>query len=680
MELNKLGKLGVAILEGFVGKHLGEGFIDELKSDFQTHDNLLRAMIETERIFRKTCEDKEFCKTIFDDLPITDLKPIQEAAQSFYSNPSDPILSETLKEIFIRDLKKFIPVDIEKHINSYISVLTQQLIVLDEKFSHKVNALANLATAEVVKESLKVMKDVAQDIHQISAADEQLLIKRFEKVTSQEQEIYFSEEIRTQLALVNKTIEILTKDQFQVINWLRDKKRVAISGCAGSGKTLVAAEKAIRLARAGLNVLILCHSPNLAVYLEKITANTGVRVFDFTSWIRFFSKQEIISPSNQWIHFEEPTEDELNIAFDSISNTSNKYDAILVDEGQDFRDTWWVIIEEALVNPIYGILYIFFDDNQALLPGRAKYPVEMAPFSLSKNCRNAGKVFNFIGYFHSQAPEETFFLSNTGKVDIYFFTGDDDRNEQLSEALSECLKIVSNKEIVVLTTEHVPVLQSTICDLEISVKQNWNWQQGVKNAFNNIAFRYKYHTQFKNISHEQLTTENAVHAQKTKVNNALKDLSQLSNEPMPTEEDITLVIRIAKTIADIVSHKPSSYQKHIETWRIYKSHKLELDLNIGSAAAKLDFFCNASWARTLPDIPKYKIISAEKAEEYPNSIPLYTVSSFKGLEAQAVILFIKGLQDQIMPTLIPDLYVGASRARFNLCIVANFDAAKYIPY
>ena len=152
MELNKPGKLGLAILEGFVGKHLGEDFVDELKSDFQPHDNLIRAMLETERIFRKVCEDKDFCKTIFDDLPIANLEPIRQAAQDFYVNPSDPILSETLKEIFIRDLKQFLPVDVEKYINSYVFVLTEQLTILDEKFCQKVNTLANMAAVGVAKE------------------------------------------------------------------------------------------------------------------------------------------------------------------------------------------------------------------------------------------------------------------------------------------------------------------------------------------------------------------------------------------------------------------------------------------------------------------------------------------------------------------------------------------------
>ena len=106
----------------------------------------------------------------------------------------------------------------------------------------------------------------------------------------------------------------------------------------------------------------------------------------------------------------EPDQNELDMAFDNISRSVKKYDAIIVDEGQDFRDIWWVLIEAALKDQEKGILYIFADDNQALLPQRAKYPVEVAPFSLSKNCRNSGKIYDVVARFHSQLPETSLLL------------------------------------------------------------------------------------------------------------------------------------------------------------------------------------------------------------------------------------------------------------------------------
>jgi len=692
MELNKLGKLGVAILEGFVGKHLGEGFIDELKSDFQTHDNLLRAMIETERIFRKTCEDKEFCKTIFDDLPITDLKPIQEAAQSFYSNPSDPILSETLKEIFVRDLKQFIPVDIEKHINSYISVLTQQLTILDEKFSIKVNTLANLATTESAKEILRVMKGFAQDVRQLSAAEEHLLISKYEKATKQNQEMPFSDEIRTQLALVNKTIEELTKDQFQVIKWLSGKKRAAISGCAGSGKTLVAVEKAVRLAHAGLRVLILCHSPNLAAYIEKLTRNTGVQVCDFTTWIKDTIARK---PTNnypiEWTQLDEPTDEELNVAFDLISTSANKFEAIVVDEGQDFRDTWWLVIEEALVSPKHGILYIFFDDNQALLPYRAKYPIEESPVSLSKNCRNSGKVFNFVKEFHPQHPEESLFLSNSGILRWDVFHSDRDAKSVAEKAISHSLMDLSKDQIVVLTTEPAPASKSILNLAELTFSENWRGFV-IKKFFDMKDSVERVNYINKRIKHQLIDYLLEQLAMVTSDIETWIDklISELSYSPYPTQDDIYLVVNTANKISELIESAQILYleierlfnrQGYI-SWlgrRIIDPHLIvKASRYLHGLSTETNIFRQNNWVNMLSVNFKYKIVPGEKIGQDVDCIPLYTVSSYKGLESDGIILFIRSPRDTIMPTPIPDIYVGSSRARFLLHLVFPHEVYKSI--
>src|SRR5690242_19125435 len=57
----------------------------------------------------------------------------------------------------------------------------------------------------------------------------------------------FAPSVSDYMAQLNRKVERLTNDQFRVIQMLSGEKRVRISGCAGSGKTLVAAEKAIRL-------------------------------------------------------------------------------------------------------------------------------------------------------------------------------------------------------------------------------------------------------------------------------------------------------------------------------------------------------------------------------------------------------------------------------------------------
>ena len=59
----------------------------------------------------------------------------------------------------------------------------------------------------------------------------------------------------------------------------------------------------------------------------------------------------------------------------ALAIVPDRFDAIIVDEGQDFADGWWVTLEELLVNPEDGILFVFYDDNQRIFDQRGSYPV-----------------------------------------------------------------------------------------------------------------------------------------------------------------------------------------------------------------------------------------------------------------------------------------------------------------
>jgi hypothetical protein len=134
---------------------------------------------------------------------------------------------------------------------------------------------------------------------------------------------HFSEPIKAQMNVLSKTFDELTKDQFRIINTMRYQKRMMIAGCAGSGKTLIAAEKAVRLDNGGMRTLVLCHSAFLAKYIQGLVAGTGVYVTDFTSWIRRILNLED-NRSEDWTHYEEPTTEELSEAFDRLVDSNER--------------------------------------------------------------------------------------------------------------------------------------------------------------------------------------------------------------------------------------------------------------------------------------------------------------------------------------------------------------------
>lgn len=71
-----------------------------------------------------------------------------------------------------------------------------------------------------------------------------------------------------------------------------------------------------------------------------------------------------------------------------------KYDAIIVDEGQDFGDDYWMPIEMLLNSLDQGLLYVFLDENQDIYKRSASIPVNSEAMVLDRNCRNTGAIHN----------------------------------------------------------------------------------------------------------------------------------------------------------------------------------------------------------------------------------------------------------------------------------------------
>jgi superfamily I DNA/RNA helicase len=76
-----------------------------------------------------------------------------------------------------------------------------------------------------------------------------------------------------------------------------------------------------------------------------------------------------------------------------------RFDAIIVDEGQDFSADMWVALTSLLRDEEDGILYIFYDDNQNLYGG-STFPISDPPFPLTQNCRNTQLIHEAVVMFY----------------------------------------------------------------------------------------------------------------------------------------------------------------------------------------------------------------------------------------------------------------------------------------
>ncbi|MEB3415013.1 ATP-binding domain-containing protein [Alteriqipengyuania sp. WL0013] len=194
---------------------------------------------------------------------------------------------------------------------------------------------------------------------------------------------------------------VLTQKQAQILDILQRQRRVMVAGGAGTGKTLIAREKAFRTANEGLETLLVCFNRPLADFLReqcKDIDNLDVASFHqvcsaWTSRAKKVSGRDFLAEARR----DHPRANEFDhimpIALaNAIDSLGPKYDAIIIDEAQDFGDEFWLPIEMLLTDLEQGLLYVFLDENQDIYRRSGNIPVNSEPMILDQNCRNTGAV------------------------------------------------------------------------------------------------------------------------------------------------------------------------------------------------------------------------------------------------------------------------------------------------
>ena len=69
-----------------------------------------------------------------------------------------------------------------------------------------------------------------------------------------------------------------------------------------------------------------------------------------------------------------------------ILDESEKFDAIVVDEGQDFNELWWASLQGMFKDPNnMEAYYVFFDPNQNIFNLEPTIPPDFPFYSLEDN-------------------------------------------------------------------------------------------------------------------------------------------------------------------------------------------------------------------------------------------------------------------------------------------------------
>ena len=195
----------------------------------------------------------------------------------------------------------------------------------------------------------------------------------------------------------------LTNQQRSILRQLKKRKEALIEGGAGTGKTVLALDQAQTLADQGLKVLFLCYNQKLGDSLkiksQHIENLHSMSFHEFCSWrirqVKSNSGRDLIEESRNTY----PGEDLYDVLMpDALINSYElapiQYDAILIDEGQDFKSEYWLSIEILRDQSDDTKLYIFQDSNQAIYTINSDLPISSEPLFLFDNCRNTKYIHN----------------------------------------------------------------------------------------------------------------------------------------------------------------------------------------------------------------------------------------------------------------------------------------------
>jgi len=147
--------------------------------------------------------------------------------------------------------------------------------------------------------------------------------------------------LRSVLADEDRELLRLTEQQFHLLDFLNRQRRVSITGGAGTGKTVLALEKAKRLAREGFRVLLTCFNRPLADHLRRCAGSIErLTILSFHQLCWHFAKQAGIplpDPGASTLTPDFFSANLPNAMLEALERVPDRFDAIVVDEGQDLH-------------------------------------------------------------------------------------------------------------------------------------------------------------------------------------------------------------------------------------------------------------------------------------------------------------------------------------------------------
>lgn len=177
----------------------------------------------------------------------------------------------------------------------------------------------------------------------------------------------------------------MTTEQMYLLDYLEEQEEAAIHGVAGTGKTVLAIQKAKNLAQTDC-VLFLCFNRFLKTHLEETCPDsTNISFFTLDGLVGAFT--------GAFTRLPDERTDTISEFLMDLDEYELPFKHIVVDEGQDFADIHLQLLHD-IAQAHHGNFYVFYDRNQFVQGLR--YPEWLDKMDcrlvLSRNCRNTKEI------------------------------------------------------------------------------------------------------------------------------------------------------------------------------------------------------------------------------------------------------------------------------------------------
>lgn len=256
----------------------------------------------------------------------------------------------------------------------------------------------------------------------------------------------------------------LLDEQAGILDFLDEQLTAAINGAAGTGKTMIAVEKAQRHASSDEKVLFLCYNAQLREFLSTNYAHNRISYFTIAGFA--CSMCDTLIPDYELLKIK---------LEDYYISSTFPYKHVIIDEGQDFGND--NIEETDIIQLIHDIIvdedqggsfYVFYDRYQMVQSKEMpKFIGELdCRLTLYRNCRNTENIaMTSLRPITDRRPKLFAGAVKGTPAKLHFCKDQRDEKDRINMIVSD-LAAEGYKNIVLLTckTESTSILNDEIKD------------------------------------------------------------------------------------------------------------------------------------------------------------------------------------------------------------------------